>query len=624
MQGVPVVGVVAPIMNFSRNGAREIELGPRNFRVEKITTTSAACPGITKFTFKPNDPRSVIDRTLFIEYDLEFEFTVDRSGATNGQYSIQIGSNDAPAFMPASSMIQVMSVSLNSNQITLQTQEVLDLFAWIGDSDYKMDHMLRGCPSARDRTQQFAFESGNAIYLPNNPTTNINNNFNAYAAGGSVLRDGNGMDPFRGEGVYYGKGNPRGSVIVLYKTNDTSTGTDPATKIQVGIRTREPLILPPFNVDNYADGLIGLNSLDIQITMGDALRAWTRKTGHPGGTLTNVTCKFSSGPGSAQTGTPILKLIQLVPNDLLSIPRMAMYDYSQINRYETPCSSAIAGGVASEVTSQTIILAQIPEYVYVQIKRPTSKWQAADTPWLRPTVFCRIDQCTVNYGVEPTALAQANTYDLWMQAVKYGLDMTYSEFAYYTGSIVILKFGDNIPLRQGQCPGINFAQTLQLTVKFTDLRPASDTTNRDYSLFITTVSPGALMIIDQKVETTANIFNPAAVQAAQISTGRDAMNRPLPLTRASTMFGNGFRDGHGILGKLGKAALSAGKKFVQDGGIAKVVNYASKATGVPLPPGAQAAMKLAGLAGRKGGAIADQDSMQKRARMMEDQYEDDE
>lgn len=609
LQGVPVKGVLDPELNFNVTGEREVRIGPDSFRLEPVTTNSYACPGVTQFAFKPNTPDSVISRQIYIQADIEFTIYVP-TGSAN-QFAVQLGTYDAPAFMPLSQMIQTMQVAINSTTITLPTQEITDLFGWIGDSDYKMDSMLKGCPSALDRFQNFAWGGSGAVapfQIPNNAVA-ANDNFTTTE--GAVRIGGQLLDPFGVEGTYMGKGNPRGSVIVLKKEDDSNAPNNNARTVKITIRTREPLLLPPFNVDRNQPGLIGLTSLDVTMTCSDASRAWTRKPGHPGNTATTITARFASAP--------TLYCYQMVPNKLQRIPRVTMYDYTTIQRYETQIGLVTKGQAKTNVNAYTMVLNQIPDYAVVQVKRSSSTWQVSGGfyPWEHPVANARIDKIRVNYGMLSNQLAACTNYDLWNQSTKAGLDMSYNEFAYMTGSMVILKFGDNIPLPPGQCAGMQISQNLVISLDMTDLRGAEGVggDDRAYSIFVTLVTPGQVTINDQLVDVTSNVFSATRVYAAQNATANAINPTVYPAKSAATMFGGS------ILGKIGKTIMKEGSKFIKDGGVGKVLNYASKATGVPVPGVVNTALKLAGLS-KRGGGIASREDMEKRQRRMEEEYDE--
>jgi hypothetical protein len=591
MNNVPVVGAVTNLQRWSRAGLRDVSVSPDQIRTERVTTTTFSNPGVTKFTFKPNSITSIIDRNMYIEYTFSVTFTTTNPAGVGRNIPdflapINLGGTDAPQFMPVSQCILSTSVALNSNQISLEVQDILDLYGWIGTDDKKWSQ-LSMCPSARDQFQDY------------NPTPQGGTNVPSVQIGGEfMLVSGDLMNPLHGYGAYYGKGTPRGSIIQYRDpVGNTDGATDnnytPGKITTFYFKTREPLVLPPFNCGEDEPGLCGLTSLDIAITFGNANRCWSRQyqsraVAGIGGVPNNQYRGEVQNIVMAFTSPPVLILNQYTPSSLLAVPRAFFYNYANIQRYET---SKIPGGAAdgaiSTAKSNNIILSYIPNMVVVQIKLSSSVYNNnASYPWHFTNTNQRITKLSVLYGVESTQLTSATTVDLFKWSTKYGLDMSWQQFNNTVGSICILKFGDNIPLRTpGEAPGVSMSNNFSVEVQYSnlitnaatrpypaELAPADFwTTAPNYSIFLTTVTPGTISIIDTKVDINTNAIRQTDVTNAQIAAARNPGSAPFPSNMESDMFGAGFVGGGGdgniggyigggLLKNLGKAALAEGKK----------------------------------------------------------------
>lgn len=343
-------------------------------------------------------------------------------------------------------------------------------------------------------------------------------------------------------------------------------------------------MLPPFNCGENEPGLCGLTSLDIAITFGNANRSWSRayQSRNPADVADNLYRGEMQNVVMAFTSPPVLVLNQYTPSSLLSVPRAFFYNYANIQRYETAnCPGGTAGTVNTQ-KSNNIILSYIPNMVVVQVKLSTGVYNNNTTyPWHFTNTNQRITKLSVLYGVESTQLTSATCVDLFKWATKYGLDMNWQQFNNTVGSICILKFGDNIPLRTpGEAPGVSMSNNFSVEVQYETLitrlprpYPADNTpatfwtTQNNYSIYLTTVTPGTISIIDTKVDINTNAVRQTDVTNAQIAAARNPGSAPFPSNMESDMFGAGFvggggdgNIGGGLMKNLGKAALSEGKK----------------------------------------------------------------
>ena len=620
-----MLGVSDPELTFNTSGDREVRIGPKDFNIESREADSVSMPGQTTWNFSPASVTTVVSRQVWIEALIRINFT--STPVANGRHTLYIGTDDAPAFMPLAQLTDNMSVQINGQSLTLDTKEIIDLFAWIGDDEFKYDFMLKGTPSARDAHQQFGDAGANQAnnpaqpaYLPNRALT-VNDPIPLSADNPQIRNSGPMFDPMGCYGTYCGKGTPRGSCSIVEKVDATVNNTNAGKQSYVVIKVREPLILPPFNVNRDASGLIGITNFNVQLTSsGTAYRAWTRKRAAFGGHITAMSAQF--------VGKPKINFLTYTPPVIQKIPMQVFYDYPNIYRNENQITTDIVRGeTRRDVTTGTLQLSAIPEYIIIQVKKSSRVWSSvpgdpvADeylNPWHNPNTFARILKVRVSFGDKQNLLASMTSYELWNLSTKAGLDMTWDQWYITTGGMLILKLGDAIPLEPGICPGLQIRTTFQAFLDVQDLRGAPGLGGEDmpYSCVVTTVTPGQMSITNQKVDITSNLFNTQTAFFAQ-NLAVNGYARPFKDNRPLTMFGGN------LINKLGKQIMKHGTQFIKDGGVGKVINQVSKHTGIPVPPVLNTALRLSGLS-KKGGAIASSSSLQKRAKVMEEEYEYDE
>jgi len=464
---VPVLATTNPILKFNESGIREIPLSPEVYKIERQAALSTAMQGETKFSYKPNDYTTIVSREMYVEWDCTAVFTL--TNVPVGVLGLSLGpdingpANDAPQAYPISSMCTNCTVMMNAQSVNLAVNQYLELMCLIGDRYGIKEGYESGCVSAFDQQQCHDLYSLPVTSANYPPQAAANVPQMAHADGG-----GN-TDPMQTQGRYTGKGVARQGIQIISITPDNLALPAGNRTIYVRFKSLEPVLLPPFIVDPYnSDGLVGLNSLDLTYTFGDCSRFWSRKHANNTGLLVNITCGINNCS---------LILNTFKPPQNFQLPATVMYDCPSIAEWETklPSTFSPANRSVQQAKTNNIILPQVPQTIYVRVARSSSEHTIAKLPWYVPRTFSQIQNLQVDYGQNNTQLASCSTYDLYQQAVKYGLQMSWLQFAQTMGSVVILKIGDNITTpNMGEAPGIQMPNNLTLQLSANDLRPSGN------------------------------------------------------------------------------------------------------------------------------------------------------
>jgi hypothetical protein len=648
---VPLVGTVSPCQRFQTDGIREVMVGPFNQQYQSIAATTASMPGNVIFDVQPNDVSQIFDRLMFLQVQVSVVYTivprVAAFTAGGGQYLWNgMNGGDALRMFPLNQMMTECSITLNNNKISFNPQDIIDIAPFIGsDFEKLMSGVYDGTATAPDTIQKFDDYQSVAASAQN-----------ASGAKDFIYTVSQyNRDPFMPVGGYVGRGNVRGGVkVVSVVNNQTALGLDAPNLVTVTYEIIEPILAPPFNVGPNEPGLTGLNKFQLAISFTNAVRMVTRKPLYPTGQAWNngSSVCLEAVNATLVNGKCNLLYCSYTPSQALTIPKRTTYNAPYIQRFESSL-----GQVAPNLHNQTgisnnIVLPTIPSMIYVFVGRSTSFWAGAtEYPWYHPQSFGIIKKCVVQYGTEQY-LATLDTASFYQLAIKYGLNMTWEEYSKNIGSIVCLRMGDCIPLRQvTEAPGVQ--QNNNFSVNITYDTPdyfkgaVYGNNNHPWSIYTVVVYPGTMVIENGRTNLMSAVVDPTDVGTAM----RGAASRInqagiVPQMIESTIFGNGidFEGGFNLgrqLQKAGKFASKIGANVVKDLGHegqkwwnkkGKDALYKGTHGLIRAVPGVgktvSAGLKLAGLGLRggsfMGGAIASRDSLKRTANEMDEEMDYDE
>lgn len=394
-----------------------------------------------QFTAPPPNPNIIVDRKVLVN----MQFLVTLNGTSDGVNNIYQVGNDAPRAHPIPYITNTLNCTINNTQVSINLSDVIDplLHYWDPVSKREIDDSLS--PSMLDQSQNYSDLTGG-----------IRNPLNSYASSVS------GGDSARGGFSY----------TVL---------TNTLTQATILLNVSDYLYLPPFLSDQQdAPGFIGVQTLDFNFTLGDLSRVWSHSSS--GHALTSITAVINSNP--------ILFFNYITPDPLMEIPRSVVYPYYEVQRYPTSIGAPITFGTPVTVQSANIQLHSIPTKMYLFIRR-----RNADRTALTTDTFGRINSLSIQWNNQNSLLSSASIQDLYHMSQVNGLNLSWSQFNQYVGSVVCVQFGRDICLQANEAAGMLGTYQLQVNANVSNLN-SSEALNMDF--YIVTVSEGSFTIQDNR------------------------------------------------------------------------------------------------------------------------------
>lgn len=438
--------------------------------IQPVTTSTYSNQSIV-FQAQPSSPNIAVSREILVTV----QFRVDFVGtAGNNGSLLNIGVYDAPRYAPLAQITNSVSVSINSQQLSMNTYQVVNALSRLNTPDYKFKTDLSVMPSMQDFYQNYNDNIANLWGTVNDPLA---------AAGqtsqGWSTRGGWSMDSIVNPDV--GAGQP--ATATVYFT------------------TTEPLWLSPF-LTGSDDGkmFIGLKQLNITLNLANLSRVWSHNgTNTNAGTITSCVCQINSNSG---VNPPSLLLQQITPSQLYPLPRIITYNYSKADIYTTG-PFALTGGETQTQVMNNIQLNNVPKRIIVFLRR-----QDNDATFQTSDTFANISNININFDSLSAIFSNATEVQLYQISRDAGLNMSYEQWHSYTGSIFVCDVGRSLLLnKEADAPSITDTKQLKVTVTFKNL----NTNAVNFTMYVCTFSDGLMTINDTVVNVQDAVLTPKDV-----------------------------------------------------------------------------------------------------------------
>lgn len=251
----------------------------------------------------------------------------------------------------------------------------------------------------------------------------------------------------------------------------------------------EPIFLSPLvfgEGSNYTSGLIGIQNMTYTATLGNISRILSLVQGQgvaPGQIVLNP-------PSVTLTGASLL-FEYLTPDPITRIPRSLESSYFSLVSYPSKSSAPVVPGSNVTLTMQSVQVTSIPRRMYVFARRDDS----AQTAFNADSYFAinpASNPLTVTWN-NNQFFAQSTTQDLYNMCVKNGLQMSYSQFTNFCGSVLCIDFGTDLGLMSDEAPGVLGNYQLGLTCQFVNTNSVESITP---TMYVVLVYEGVFNIID--------------------------------------------------------------------------------------------------------------------------------
>lgn len=430
----------------------------------------------------------VPSENVFVDRAVDWTSTVNlvvsfKAGAdiTAGDVVWQQGVDWALAPFPLHQLVSTMTATINDTTVTMNTSDVLPQVLRL--VDLKDARRQRTCPTMLDRYVTYPDTLSN----PNSPLSGYYAAFNSdevpNGAWGQIkyFKDGafstalkDGQDTT--DGIFTGKGgDDDGYGVVL--TAKADIPKDDVVKIYLQFQSTEKLVLSPFIFgDEYelSTGLFGVQNIQLLMNIQPPTRVLRATLG----SLTDLYTELSVSYGSTPFPQAVVDVQFLTPSLDVPLPAKSVVPYMEFPRYITTSTTTIPARSTGQVSSNTITLPNIPDFLYIFAK-PQSYASASQGDWVLP-----FRQISVNFDNFSGLLASHTEAELYKMSVQNGLDMDWSEWrgtatsTQFTGTAtadalaltcgggLLLRPSRDIVLQAGQAPSLvgNFTFQFNATV----------------------------------------------------------------------------------------------------------------------------------------------------------------
>ena len=358
------------------------------------------------------------------------QFRINLTQVPIGQAAIEWGKTAALQAFPLASIMTTASATINNSTTSCNLADILPQLLRLNNNRevYKYNGM---CPSLPD--QEFG------LYT------------DAFAANCSPLA---GL----ANKSYDGDLAPRGAhpcvvqidhqpVVGPLDASPISTNLADTWIITVFTVTTEPIFLSPFiygEPEHNRQGILGVNNIAMTFNINSSLNRLL-SYGGPAGSIT-LTAGVGNDPAAkwvandnifrmdyavasnllnspAGGSSVLLRLLSLQPSDNVRSTRNVV-PYFDLPRYlsNTNNGQACAPNVVTQVTSQAIQLAQLPDYFIIVARKSVATQTAKDT-----SSFLTIRQISINLNNQSGLLSSSSSQDLWRLSQKNNSTQSWTE-----------------------------------------------------------------------------------------------------------------------------------------------------------------------------------------------------
>ena len=409
MTSLENVKVLEPRVNVKSDTEKDHIVLMGGLRVnEQVNTadswgSAGATPVQASWTINPPSTSTIVDRN--IKCRAYFEVSVDQP--------LQLGLNDALRQFPIASIMDVLTVQINGETISDNMADKIHAMLCYGNDAETRRGDTSTSPSMPDNYQEYS-------------------DYSVYGSGKNSLSNYGEQSIEEGRGGF--------PVEVLSPTSFRVVVT-------------EPLFLSPFLTGLHMadEGFVNINQMNINMRWKQNISQILSHSSL-GNAITSVSVSMYQAPEILTTF--------ITPDLTQPIPQLQILPYTKTQEYIKQMSSLSAGG-AVNVVSDSIKLSQVPRklYLFCRHQRATSDYSTADS-------FLSLENLSILWNNQSGLLSSATPQDLYRISKGNGLNLTWSQFSKFRGSVFCAEFGKDIGLLDTEAPGCQGQYTIQVQATF--------------------------------------------------------------------------------------------------------------------------------------------------------------
>ena len=291
----------------------------------------------------------------------------------------------------------------------------------------------------------------------------------------------------------------------LLSTQATANATTTDTYV---FEVVEQLLISPATFGDGMDGmgLSMINNLTLNVRIADVNRMVSVLPTVLAADNTSVAVSIANvwnanGTVGNAGFRPQLLLEYITPDPVISsrMPEQLVYNYELVQPFITPTGTQWLNTTnpVSSLASQSIRISSIPDKIYIFARPSKGAINTATLAQQTPDTFLRITGMKLNYNNRINLFATYTEKDLYKMSVSNGLQDSFHDWAYRSGSIVCIDVSKDICLESDECAGqANKYSTLQCYVDLSasPLAYSANNTALNYDLYIVICQNGKAVI----------------------------------------------------------------------------------------------------------------------------------
>ena len=527
VQTLDTVRVVDPRCDLNSAARRTYRIldGPQDISYVQIRPDGGASTNMT-FTVNPPSTRVLVNRHMLLQTTFTLTFTgvatannqtlLNASGLPGGAGALKC---DGPRAYPLANAMRSLQVTLNNDRMTQGVNRYWRAMTRYANSFDQQNLDQSSTPTFLDQTQLYS---------------------QAGTGSGSRAPLGDYTDNL----VVTPRGGWTDCRVVANPVGNTGANLTAVVELTCA----EPIWLSPFLYQrhNQSTGLIGVQNMTVQVDLGGrsagplgglAAAIWSHDIGAFGGAADPV------NNVAVVVNDAFIHASYLTPDMLQELPLVNSYPYYEPQVYSPPLTvGPTASGAVVQLTMNAVQLNSIPSRIYVFASKADTDVRYTDTD-----TYAALENVNISFDNRDSILSNAQPYDLYQIAVKNGTNLSWPQWSSKVGGVLALDFGEDIPLRANQAPGLRGSYNLSMRVNATNLSPNA----QNLQLTVVVVSVGVITIAHQNVVRSVGVLTTDDVLASK---AQDAA----PWHPSGDIYGGGILDTiKGLFGKFMKFAKPA-------------------------------------------------------------------
>lgn len=538
-------------------------IDPRlNLTAEKQFSTSQGASYISTAVYRPNGSTigtatnfscNPPNRNIVVSREViklaEFKVTITGNSTSAAAQNIFESFSVAPAYMPLSRVTLNESMKIGNDTITGQNTDIVREAL----CRYDCDKYYTGTPNMNDTYQTF-----DEVDLSNRSA----------------------LAPY-GDSTQYGDIVSRRAYftfddnVSLQQQSNPVIGT--ANTVEITFLVEEPLMLSPFVFGEdarNAEGLYGVESAQYSCQFGNLNKAFNYVADKIKLSELNVKIEITDFG---------LRFKYLTPQLNQPIPRNALYSYYEPQVRTAQRITVANDGIPTAAQVINLQLSGIPRRVYM-LMRDT------DTTGTKPLRYLALSPNTLSVRINgQSSLQGQSNIQLYDTCKRNGLNLAYSQWSKYTGSVMCVDFGKgDIALHPEQAPAVSQKNEFEFAASY--VNKSGEPINAEFTIIV--VYDGVFRMEDGNTSHSINPISEQSILATATNTSLLVDNSP------DNVYG-----GNVNWSGLGKTGLKIAKCVMDNMPVPK--------SGAPKS-GARGSMRGRGVENVSGGRMVSRSSLRSR------------